>query len=221
MEAADGVPLQFGDAIAHADDAGPQCADAQEVGQAGHEALVHRRHELQDVTAPQPCAGEGFLLVVGQALQVLFRATEGHRVAQRARGGDVVHNILLRAATELFVVELQVLLFGERDLLEVLQAADALGPDAVGAEQAAVVGGARGKVVHVAAEQFLLVGFYFRLGLKFNVVHGFSADMGRLVAGLVQFPQDVVAAGERLSRGDGREGHAANAVKINVLSGEQ
>ena len=88
LQAPDGVPLKFRNAVSHPDDAGAQLTDAQEIGQAGHEALVHGGHELDNVSGLDTGAFKALLLVVGQALQVLFRAAESNRVSQGTGSGD-------------------------------------------------------------------------------------------------------------------------------------
>ena len=77
----DGIPLELRDAVPHTHDACAQATDAEEVGQPGHEALVDRRHQLEDAARARTGAREGDLLVVGQPIQIGVGHGERHRVA--------------------------------------------------------------------------------------------------------------------------------------------
>ena len=77
----DGIPLEFRDAVPHTHDARAQATDAEEVGQPGHEALVDRRHQLEDAARARTGAREGDLLVVSQPIQIGVGHGECHRVA--------------------------------------------------------------------------------------------------------------------------------------------
>ncbi len=109
----DGVPLQFGHAVANTYYARAQGTYAKKIGQARHETLVQRGHQLHYVAWTDACTCKRLLLVVGQTIQVTIGATKGDGVAQRAGGGDVVYYLLCRHAEEVTVVELQVLLLGK------------------------------------------------------------------------------------------------------------
>ena len=170
MQPPDRVPLQLGDAVPDADDAGAQLADAQEIGQSGHEALVERGHQLHDVARAEPRTGEGFLLVVGQTLQVALRTAEGHRIAQRPGGGHVVDDPLPRAAEELLVEELQILLLREGDLHQILDVADLIQMDLIAVEHAAVVGRMVGQIVQRPLQQLLLEGLDLLGRAVFDIV---------------------------------------------------
>ena len=170
LQPPDGIPLQLGDAVPDADDAGTEFADAEEIGQSGHEPLVERGHQLHDVPGTQPGAGERLLLVVGQALQVLFRASEGHRVAQRPRRGHIVDDLLAGAAEKLLVEELQVLLLGEGDLHQILDVADLVDAYLAAFEHAAVVGRMSGEVVQRLLQQLLLKGLDLLGRAEFDVI---------------------------------------------------
>ena len=169
--AAYGVPLQFGDAVADTYHRGAHLADAEEVGQTGHEALVHGGHELHDVAGFETGALEAFLLVVGQALQVFLRAAEGDGVAQGAAGGYVVYDFLARAAEEVVVEELQVFLLGEGNLYQVLKMLYLVGVDAVAGEHALVVRRVLFQVLQRLVELAFLKGFYLFGFLVFDICH--------------------------------------------------
>jgi len=77
----DGIPLEFRAAVPHTHDACAQATDAEEVGQPGHEALVDRRHQLEDAARTRTSAREGDLLVVGQPIQIGVGHGKRHRVA--------------------------------------------------------------------------------------------------------------------------------------------
>ena len=77
----DGIPLELGDAVTHAHDARAQATDAEKVGQPGHEALVDRRHQLEDAARARTGAREGDLLVVSQPIQIGVGHGKRHRVA--------------------------------------------------------------------------------------------------------------------------------------------
>ena len=77
----DGIPLELRDAVPHTHDACAQSTDAEEVGQPGHEALVDRRHQLEDAARTRTGAREGDLLVVGQPIQIGVGHGKRHRVA--------------------------------------------------------------------------------------------------------------------------------------------
>ena len=131
MQPFDGIPLQFRDAVAHADNAGAQLADAQEIGQARHETLVDGRHQLQDVARAQTGTGKGFLLVESESLQVFLGTGEGDRLTERPRRGYVIDNLFPGAAQEVPVVQLQVLLLRERKTGQVFQITDRIHVHAV------------------------------------------------------------------------------------------
>ena len=102
----DGVPLQFGNAVAHTDNAGAQLAQTQEIRHAGHESFVYGRHQLHHITFAHTCACERLAFVVSQSLQVFLRTAEGHRIAQRAARGDKIDDILARTAQKITVIQL-------------------------------------------------------------------------------------------------------------------
>lgn len=106
----DGVPLQFGHAVTHADDAGSEFPHPQEVGQAGHETPVDGGHELVCVVRGTVGYSEGNSFIIGQPLQVLIGHGEGHRLAQCSGRGNIVDDLVFRDADEIFIVALQVVL---------------------------------------------------------------------------------------------------------------
>ena len=120
LQALNGVPLEFRNAVTNADDAGTQFPDAKEVGQAGHKALVQRYHKLDDASGTYARALKTLLLIVGKPLEILFRAPEGDGVSHSAGCGDIVNHLLPGHAEEFLVEQLKVLFLRERYLLEIL-----------------------------------------------------------------------------------------------------
>ena len=157
-DAADGVPLQLGDAVAHARDAAAQHPRSEEVGQSGHEAAVERDHQLDDVVGGAAGRGEREHLVVGQAVEVPFRQCEGDRVAQRAGGGDVVDDLARGDAAEVVVAALELLLGGDGQPLQVVERADVARVDALAAEHLPVEARVLLEVAERLAEALLLEG---------------------------------------------------------------
>ena len=174
LQPLDGVPLQFRDAVADADDAGAQLPDAQEVGQSRHEALVDGGHQLDDVPGLHAGAGEGFLLVEREAFQVLVRAAEGHGIPQGAGSRDVIYDLLLGAAQEIVVEQLQVLLFGEGNLHQVLQRPDLRDVDVIALEHPLIVLRMFGQVLQGLREAPLLIGLDGFGPFELNVCHSRS-----------------------------------------------
>ena len=64
------------------------------------------------------------MLVVGETLQVGFRATENNRVTECSGGGDIVNNILFRHAPKIVVEALQIGFLGERQTLQIRDGLD-------------------------------------------------------------------------------------------------
>ena len=56
MKTADGIPLQFRDAVTHADDTCTHLPESKEIGHARHETFVKRGHKLYDALISQSCA---------------------------------------------------------------------------------------------------------------------------------------------------------------------
>ena len=105
IEPSYGIPLKLGHAVAYTDNACSKLADAQEVGKTGHEALVESYHELYDVAWSDAGTAERFHLVVGQTFEVAVGASECHRVAERARCGDIVDDFGRRNAQKVGIVK--------------------------------------------------------------------------------------------------------------------
>ena len=167
MYAVDGVPLQFGDAVAHTYDARTQLADAEEIGQARHKALVDGGHQLQHVARLEAGADKRYFLVVGQTLQVFLAAGKGYGVAGGARGGYVVDDFLTRDAQKIVVVPLQVAFGSEGYLLQVFQSINLCNVDAVGGEHAFVKRRVGSEILQVFAQFLFLKTFYHLAGLVF------------------------------------------------------
>ena len=106
LDATDGIPLQFRDAVPHTDDARPQFTDSQEIRQSCHEPFIEGSHQLQNTPRFQSCALKRFLLVQSQSLEIVFRTTKRHRITQGSAGGDVVNNLFFGTAEEVLIEEL-------------------------------------------------------------------------------------------------------------------
>ena len=173
--------MQFGDAVAHADDARPQAPKPEKIGHAGHEALVERGHELDDTLPPHACHGKGLGLVEGEPLQVGIGAGKGDRLARGAGSGDVVDDVGAVAADEVVVEALEVLLLGEGQAREVVEGAHLSRVDAVLGKQAAVEGRAFGEIGHLPVQKVFLESADGGRRLKFDVerLHGQKVRGGK------------------------------------------
>ena len=184
-DAPDGVPLQFGDAVPHADHAASQLSGSHEVSQPGHEAAVDGRHQLQDVLPGASRRGERHGLVVGQPGQVFFREGERHRVAEGSRRGHVVDDAVAGYADELPGVQLQIRFGGYGQAPQVVRRADVARLHAAAVEHAPVVRRIFIEVGDLFAQAFLLerrdrIGrceLYLRVSY-----HGLHSDLSLSIA---------------------------------------
>ena len=171
FQALDGVPLQFRDAVAHADNAGAQLPDAQKIGQAGHKALVNGGHELDNVPGFYTGAGKALFFVIGKPLQVFLRAAKGNRVSQCSGSGHIVHHLGLGAAQEFLVKKLQILLFRKGDLLQVLDGPDFVNVYMVFLKHPLIIARMPLKVLQRLLQQPLLKYLDLFRRLEFNICH--------------------------------------------------
>ena len=169
LYALNGVPLQLGYAVAHANDRGAHLAETEKIGEAGHETLVEGGHKLHYVARAQARTLKRLLLVVGQALQVLLGAGKGNGVAKGAGGCDIVDNLVLRAAEEVVVEKLEVFLLGEGNLHKVVEGCYLVDIYAVALEKPLVVGRMLRKVAQGLVEALLLVSLYLGRGGEFYI----------------------------------------------------
>ena len=180
LNALNGVPLQFGDAVAHADDGRTQLPQAEEIGQSSHEAFVEGDHQLEDVAGFQSGAFETLFLVVSQPLQILLGAAERHGIAERSAGGDVVDHLLLGHTEEILVEKLEILLFREGNVHKVLNRADFLHVDAVALEHALIKTGILPQIEQCLLKFCLLELFDFlRRGefYVFAIIHRIKSEI--------------------------------------------
>ena len=173
-EAPDHVPLQFGDAVAHADDGRPEAEAAQEARLTGHEAAVVGGHELDDIVRATAADLVREVFAEREAIEVAAGIGEGDRLAEGAGGGDVVENLGAGDAEEILVVALEVFLGRDGKSHEVFEAPDAADVDADFGKSAAVEGRPFIDVSQCLDKALLLIGFDLRLGeiLKGYTIHG-------------------------------------------------
>ena len=171
LDAANGVPLQFGDAVAHTDYACTKFAQTQEISQSRHETLVQGGHQLHHITRSHSSTFKRLLLIESQTLQVFLGTAESHRVAKGTRSSDVVDNFVLRTAKKFVVEELQVFLFGKRNLHQILDMLNLIDIDAIAFEHPLIVGRMGFKISQSLVKQTFLIGLDFFWGLIFYIIH--------------------------------------------------
>ena len=103
-------------------------------------------------------------------MEVLFGAAEGHGVAQRAARGDIVNDLFFRHAEKVFIEKLEVFLFREGDIHEILDGADFLHLDAITFEHALVETRILLQILQCLVQFSLLEGFNFLRRGEFYVV---------------------------------------------------
>ena len=69
-------------------------------------------------------AGKGTGFVECQSFEIAIGASEGHRLAHRTRGGDIVDDLTWGYAEEVCIVALQICFLCEGQLLQVVNGAD-------------------------------------------------------------------------------------------------
>ena len=80
------------------------------------------------------------VLIESQTLQVFFGTTKGDGVAQGARSGDIIDDLVLRTAQKLVVEKLKVLFLGERYFHQIFNMLDFVYLDAIALEHPLVIG---------------------------------------------------------------------------------